>query len=211
MKKRLLLLAVAVILLCGMAVASYASYITPEFHPYRTFNGASGAFSISPTQTNSSVIKVVLEGDFEALNSDNPYMIAFNCSIDGVTLYNIQTRFTEAGTQLIAYYYYDYHVGNVYDFVFNSIGGGTVDSTKIYIYTLQTDGNYQDGYNDGLEDGTNNNELVGNAIEGFFDGLVAFMTLILDIGIGVLTIRNLVGVCVITLLIVTIIKIIRGE
>ena len=65
---------------------------------------------------------------------------------------------------------------------------------------------YQEGYTDGQA----TNELVGNTIEGFFNGLTNFFGPFLSIGIGEFTLFNLLGVLVTTFIVLIILKIIRG-
>ena len=67
-----------------------------------------------------------------------------------------------------------------------------------------------EAYQEGYADGQATNELVGNTIEGFFNGLTNFFGPFLSIGIGGFTLFNLLGILVTTFIIIIILKIIRG-
>lgn len=69
---------------------------------------------------------------------------------------------------------------------------------------------FQQGLNDGRIQGQDDSNLVGSVISGFFSGLTSFINPILDIGIGVLTLRNLFYVLVYGFFIMLIVKIVRG-
>lgn len=75
-------------------------------------------------------------------------------------------------------------------------------------------GSYNEGYQAGFADGTINgqnvDEIVGNGISGFFEGMKAFFEPFLLVGIGDLTIANMFYLGLFLAFIVFIVKLIRG-
>lgn len=69
---------------------------------------------------------------------------------------------------------------------------------------------YQAGYVDGTINGQNVDEIVGNGISGFFEGMKGFFEPFLLVGIGDLTISNMLYLGMFLAFIVFIVKLIRG-
>lgn len=69
---------------------------------------------------------------------------------------------------------------------------------------------YQAGYADGIINGQNVDEIVGNGISGFFEGMKEFFEPFLLVGIGDLTIANMFYLGLFLAFIVFIVKLIRG-
>lgn len=69
---------------------------------------------------------------------------------------------------------------------------------------------YQAGYADGIINGQSVNEIVGNGISGFFEGMKEFFEPFLLVGIGDLTIANMFYLGMFLAFIVFIVKLIRG-
>ena len=211
MKKRLVIVLLTALLLMSLAVSVSAEYFYPEFQPYRRFTTNDGGFSIIPIENNTSVIKVVIEGEFESLSESYPLQFSLITSVNGVNE-QINYRFYEPTTQLTCYIYGNYSAQVEYDFTYVLLGGDVeyLSSVNFYIATLDSSFGYDSGYEDGYNDGMDTSEALGGAFEGFFNGMANFMDTFMDVGIGALTIRNMVGLCVIAVLVMVVIKVVRG-
>lgn len=69
---------------------------------------------------------------------------------------------------------------------------------------------YNNGYSKGLAEGQEVSEALKDAPTNFFQGIVEFLDSFMEIGVGVLTIRSLLGLLFVSLLVVSILKVVRG-
>lgn len=100
----------------------------------------------------------------------------------------------------------EYDIENIVTTVWDDAYSKGYDEGKADGVKQNSDAVYNYAYNKGLEDG----ELVGNAINGFYDGLVGFFRPFLSLGFGDLTLFSLLSVIVIVSATILIIKLLRG-
>lgn len=74
------------------------------------------------------------------------------------------------------------------------------------VYADSYDEGYTDGYNDGVIYGQQSADIAESAIEGFFNGITGFVNTFLDIGVGAVTLRNVVAVLSVGLFVAFILK-----
>lgn len=219
MKKRLVIIMLTALLLVSLAVSSYAEFFEPEFVLVNTFNTNQGSFVTIPEENNTALLKIVVDGNFESLNEVDTIRLVLNTSVNG-SIEQKSATFYEPTTQLVYYVYGDYSAQTVYQFDYLIIGTNaeTITNVNIYAAPITNDGTYDEGYDNGYNDGYDNGydeamntaDALGGAFEGFFNGMANFMDIFMDVGIGALTIRNMVGLCVIAVLVMVVIKVVRG-
>ena len=77
-------------------------------------------------------------------------------------------------------------------------------------YKEAASANTEQAYNKGFIAGQDTDSIVGNTINGFFDGLTNFFVPFLSMGIGSLTLYTLLGLMIVAAVVCIIIKIVRG-
>lgn len=77
-------------------------------------------------------------------------------------------------------------------------------------YQEGSEATYSEAYNLGYARGQNTENIVGNALSGFFTGMQNFFFPFLQIGIGSFTLSNLLGIIATVFIVIIILKIVRG-
>lgn len=235
MKKRLVLIMLTALLLLSLAVN--VSAVSDTYYPYefteiqieQDASSSMGVFSIFLEQDKAYIFKILgqatqASGKLNAVFSlsinlggasygvsDVSYLIGNNNPIHYCTI-KTQASGTYSGTVNMSGNYQSV-TWRVY---YAEVAEDTEAIDNAYSEGLQTGlsqgriEGYEDGYEQGLADGSESENVLKNGFEGFFNGMANFMNVFMDVGIGELTIRNMVGLCVIAVLVIAVIKVVRG-
>lgn len=221
MKRRLISLVLTALVIMTMAVVCFADLGDMTWTHLRTFSTTDGGFDIPVAHdTEVKLIYAYLEGQFQYVSSDYPLNVIFIITRDGEENYiQYQYRIYEQTVQSVDRYTiplpaFEVSPGDTWNITYTMIGGyegfGEISFYSSIVDVSETSEAYQNGYNAGIIKGQEDADIASGLLGGFFDGLSGFVSSFTSIGVGNLTIGSMLGIMVITLIVVIIVKVVRG-